>query len=133
MSTISVIILFGVLAIFTALYYGWLVTRVLPTQGVKDKQLEARLLQIHDAIAEGAMAFLSREYRYMAVFMVIFGVVIWVLVDAASAVAFLLGRRSRSSRVSSACESPLRATCARQWRRVVLCGRRLRWPFTRGR
>ena len=40
-----------------------------------------RLKAIHGAIAEGAMAFLKQEYRYLAVFMVAFALVIAVLID----------------------------------------------------
>ena len=46
---------------------------------------------ISGAISEGAMAFLAREYRVMALYMAGFGVVVWLLVDWESALAFLVG------------------------------------------
>lgn len=65
-----------------------------------DATKTARLKEISAAIAEGAMAFLSREYRYVAIFSVAFSVVIFFLLDEPetqvheglfSAIAFLAG------------------------------------------
>ncbi|MBI3993972.1 MAG: V-type H(+)-translocating pyrophosphatase [Candidatus Lambdaproteobacteria bacterium] len=91
MTTLWTIIIFGLLSIATAYLFGLVVVRVPPTRGIKDEAVAARLVEIADAIAEGAMAFLSREYRYMGVFMIAFGILVWVLVDFPSAVAFLVG------------------------------------------
>ena len=48
-------------------------------------------MEISGAIAEGAMAFLSREYKYMLVFMVVFGGIVWWAVDWESGFSFLVG------------------------------------------
>ena len=91
MITLWTIIIFGLLSIVAACLFGWAVVRVPATRGVKDAAVASRLVEIADAIAEGAMAFLSREYKYMGVFMIAFGILVWVLVDFASAVSFLVG------------------------------------------
>ena len=53
----------------------------------------ARLTEISSAIAEGAMAFLGREYRVLGLFMAIFAVVIFLTVDhgGQTALAFVFG------------------------------------------
>ena len=96
MTVLWIIILFGVLSVLAALFFAWLVYRVPATQGATEQQA-TRLLEISGAISEGAMAFLAREYRYMAVFMVAFAVLVWLLVDwplfdlPVSALSFLVG------------------------------------------
>jgi K(+)-stimulated pyrophosphate-energized sodium pump len=49
--------------------------------GVEDADTRGKLRKIHAAIAEGAMAFLKQEYKFMAIFMVLFGIVIALLID----------------------------------------------------
>jgi Na+/H+-translocating membrane pyrophosphatase len=41
----------------------------------------ARLKFIHGAIADGAMAFLKQEYKFLTIFMVVFAAVIAILID----------------------------------------------------
>jgi K(+)-stimulated pyrophosphate-energized sodium pump len=91
MTVMLAIVLCGLLSILAALFFAWLVLRVPATQGVADERQAAKLIEISDAIKEGAMAFLTREYRYMAVFMAIFGALVWVLVDWQSMISFLVG------------------------------------------
>jgi len=91
MSIFWTIFVLGLLSIATAYVFGLLVVRISPTRGVTDETQAARLVEISSAISEGAMAFLTREYKYMAVFIVVFGVLVWVLVDFASAVSFVVG------------------------------------------
>lgn len=60
-----------------------------------------RLRFIHGAIAQGAMAFLRQEYKFMAIFMVVFAAIIVLLIDDShtpdiregvyTAIAFLFG------------------------------------------
>ncbi|HKI98488.1 MAG TPA: V-type H(+)-translocating pyrophosphatase [bacterium] len=85
------IIACGLLSVLAALFFAWLVLRVPATEGAADERQVAKLLEISGAIREGAMAFLTREYRYMAVFMVAFGLLVWVLVDWGSMLSFLVG------------------------------------------
>ena len=66
-----------------------------------DAEESGRLKTIHGAIAEGAMAFLKQEYKYLAYFMIGFAIVIAVLIDDQhtpdvregifTAIAFLFG------------------------------------------
>ena len=97
MTTTTVIILMGLLSILAALLFSWLVARIPATHGVDDEGHAAAMIRVSDAIREGAMAFLAREYRYMAVFIFFFGLLVWVLVDTQfqgypfSAAAFVAG------------------------------------------
>ncbi|MDH4224602.1 MAG: V-type H(+)-translocating pyrophosphatase [Deltaproteobacteria bacterium] len=86
----SIIILFGLLSLLTAAFYAWRVVRVNPTQGATPEQAE-RLTEIAQAISDGAMAFLAREYRVVALFMGVFALVVAFLVDWYSMTAFLVG------------------------------------------
>jgi K(+)-stimulated pyrophosphate-energized sodium pump len=66
----------------------------------KSEPGNARMIEIADAIAEGAMAFLSRQYRTLAIFVVILAIVIFIVgqlttgaesLQPMTAVAFILG------------------------------------------
>ena len=89
--------LFGlvVAGVFTKMVLG-----VAVDAGASSEAESARLRKIHKAIADGAMAFLGQEYRYIAVFMIGFALVIGFAIDDPSttahegiytAVAFLFG------------------------------------------
>ena len=87
------------LAMATAAFYAQRVKAVV-VEGDNPAQL-AKFNEISGAIAEGAMAFLSREYRYVASFVAVFAVLMFFLLDNAatpdlnegffSAAAFLFG------------------------------------------
>lgn len=88
----------AILALATAAFYAKRVVAV-PIEGDNPAQV-ARFKEISGAITEGAMAFLSREYRYVAGFVAVFAIVMWLLLDNAetsvneglySAIAFLFG------------------------------------------
>ena len=64
----------GVVALVFAAILAWRVTQAY--EGSEQVRF------IGNAIREGAMAFLSREYRLLAVFVVIVFIVLWVFVDA---------------------------------------------------
>ncbi len=80
--------------------------KVVAIQVVSDNKVqEARFKEISGAIAEGAMAFLSREYKYVGIFAVCFSVLIFFLLDEAntplheglfSAISFLAGAATSS-------------------------------------
>jgi len=70
--------LFGLAVAF---YYSRSVSRIAVDMGVEDADTRGKLRKIHSAIAEGAMAFLKEEYKFMAIFMVLFGIVIALLID----------------------------------------------------
>lgn len=63
----------GVIALAFAAYLAWKITQ-------SDEGSE-QVRFIGNAIREGAMAFLSREYRLLAVFVVIVFVILWVFID----------------------------------------------------
>ncbi len=86
------------LAMLTAAFYAQRV-RSIPIEGDNPQQV-AKFKEISEAIAEGAMAFLSREYRYVAGFVAVFAVLMLVLLDNPAtpineglftAIAFLFG------------------------------------------
>jgi K(+)-stimulated pyrophosphate-energized sodium pump len=86
-----IIFLLGVLGLVAAAGFAARVVRIPAAQGAASEEQADRLMRISGAIAEGAMAFLMREYRYMAVFMAGFGALVWILVDWESAFSFLVG------------------------------------------
>jgi K(+)-stimulated pyrophosphate-energized sodium pump len=91
MPVLWIIILFGLLSLATAAIFHRLVARVPVAQGQLTEGQVSKLMEISGAIAEGAMAFLRREYRTVAIFMAGFAVVVILLVDWQSALAFLVG------------------------------------------
>ena len=83
MENLYIAIAAGALAILYALY---LTRRVL-----KEDQGNDTMREIGKAIQEGAAAFLAREYRTLAVFVVIVAVVLGVFIDPETAVAYVAG------------------------------------------
>lgn len=82
-SVIAVIGVCGLLALVTAAYYAVKVTSLkvdAQSAGVSEDKV-ARLKEISGAIAEGAMAFLSQEYKYVAGFAAVFAVLILFALD----------------------------------------------------
>ena len=63
----------GVIALAFAAYLSWKV--------MQSDEGSEQVRFIGNAIREGAMAFLSREYRLLAVFVVIVFVILWVFID----------------------------------------------------
>lgn len=98
--TIAIIFILSLLGLAIAFFYMKKVTNIPLDLGL-DADESGRLKHIHGAIAEGAMAFLKQEYKYLAYFMVGFALVIAVLIDDQhtpdvregifTAVAFLFG------------------------------------------
>lgn len=58
---------------------------------VKKDPGDNEMQEIAGHIEEGAMAFLKREYRYLAVFIVVVGLTIAIFIKVQTAVAFLIG------------------------------------------
>lgn len=90
---IGLVIGTGVLALLVAIIFRQRVVAVRVEDGAASAEEVSRLKEISDAIAEGAMAFLRREYRVMAIFMALFAVLIWFTVDHGmyTALSFLIG------------------------------------------
>jgi K(+)-stimulated pyrophosphate-energized sodium pump len=83
MDSIVLAMIAGVLALVFA---GILAMRVL-----KEEEGTKEMRDIAKAIREGAMAFLGREYRVLAIFIIIVAVILAVLIGPKTAVAYLLG------------------------------------------
>jgi K(+)-stimulated pyrophosphate-energized sodium pump len=90
----------GLFGLAVAFFYMKKVTSIPLDMGLDEKDA-TRLRFIHGAIATGAMAFLKQEYKFLAIFMVVFAAIIAVLIDDAhtpdtregvyTAIAFLFG------------------------------------------
>ena len=79
--SVAIILALSLFGLVVAFYYSRSVGRVAVDMGVEDADTRAKLRKIHSAIADGAMAFLKQEYKFMAIFMVLFGIVIALLID----------------------------------------------------
>ena len=98
--TITVTTALSLLGLAIAFFYMKKVTSIPLDLGLDEKDSK-RLRFIHGAIAEGAMAFLKQEYKFLAIFMVCFAAIIAVLIDDThtpdtregiyTAIAFLCG------------------------------------------
>lgn len=79
--SVGIILALSFFGLAVAFYYTTSVNRVAIDMGVDDPDTKSRLKKIHAAIAAGAMAFLKQEYKFMAIFMVVFAAIIAVLID----------------------------------------------------
>ena len=75
------IIACGVFALLVALFFAKSVRAIPIAEGAASPEEAQRISDVTSAIAEGAMAFIAREYRTLALFMLIFGFLIWMAVD----------------------------------------------------
>ena len=102
MSSITILVSVGLslLGLVVALFYMRKVSAVPVDMGLETDDAE-RTRFIHGAIADGAMAFLKQEYKFLTIFMLVFGLIIAVAIDDAhtpqyhegiyTMVAFLFG------------------------------------------
>lgn len=98
--TITVSTVLSLLGLGIAFFYMKRVMSIPLTLGLEEKDA-TRLRFIHGAIADGAMAFLKQEYKFLAIFMAVFAAIIAVLIDDShtpdiregiyTALAFLFG------------------------------------------
>ena len=79
-TTILITVALSLLGLAIALFYMKKVNDVPVDMGLEPDQSE-RLKFIHAAIADGAMAFLKQEYKFMTIFMIGFGILISVAID----------------------------------------------------
>ncbi len=75
-----------VVGLIALLYAGFLSRRIL-----KEKEGTPKMIEISNAIREGAMAFLSREYKVVGIFGIIVIILLAVFINWQTAVAFLAG------------------------------------------
>jgi K(+)-stimulated pyrophosphate-energized sodium pump len=90
----------SLLGLAIAFFYMKKVTSIPLDMGLNEADSK-QLRFIHGAIAQGAMAFLKQEYKFLAIFMVVFAAVIAILIDDShtpdtregvyTAIAFLFG------------------------------------------
>lgn len=80
---VAVILGLGVLALLVAVFFAQRVRSLRIEDGAASAEEVARLTEISGAIAEGAMAFLNREYRVLGLFMVLFAIIIAFTVNDA--------------------------------------------------
>lgn len=78
--TITVSTVLSLLGLGIAFFYMKKVISIPLDLGLDQKDA-TRLRFIHGAIAEGAMAFLKQEYKFLAIFMTVFAAIIAVLID----------------------------------------------------
>ncbi len=98
--TITVTTILSLMGLGIAFFYMKRVTSIPIDMGLEQKDGE-RLKFIHGAIANGAMAFLKQEYKFLTIFMVVFAAIIMILIDDShtpdtregiyTALAFLFG------------------------------------------
>lgn len=98
--TLIVTTVLSLLGLAIAFFYMKKVTSVPIDLGLDEKDSK-RLRFIHKAIADGAMAFLKQEYKFLVIFMVVFAAIIAILIDDThtpdiregiyTAIAFLFG------------------------------------------
>ena len=98
--TITVTTVLSLLGLGIAFFYMKKVVSIPLDMGL-DERDGARLKFIHGAIADGAMAFLKQEYKFLVIFMVSFAAIIALLIDDShtsdiregiyTALAFLFG------------------------------------------
>ena len=99
-ATISITTILSLLGLGIAYFYMKKVTAIPLDLGLEEKD-GTRLKFIHGAIADGAMAFLKQEYKFLTIFMVVFAAIIAILIDDShttdiregiyTALAFLFG------------------------------------------
>jgi len=73
----------GIIALLFALYKASTINKVSPGND--------RMKEISSYIAEGAMAFLSREYKTLAIFIVVLFIILAIGINVLTAVCFLVG------------------------------------------
>ena len=111
----------ALLALLTAAYFAMRVISLkvdAQSAGVSEEKV-ARLKEISGAIAEGAMAFLSQEYKYVAGFVAVFAVVIFFALDNPETVGINEGMYTAISFVTGAVISSI---CAFMGMRIATLG-----------
>jgi len=90
---VGLILGLGALSLIVAAFFRQRVLAVKVEDGAASAQELSKLNEISSAIAEGAMAFLGREYRVLSIFMILFAVVIVATVHNGmyTAAAFIIG------------------------------------------
>src|SRR3989338_4109104 len=80
-------LLFSLLAAIAALVYGVVLIVMINKKATGNKTMQ----EIAQAIQEGASAYLNRQYRTIALIAAVLFVVLWLALDIAMALGFLVG------------------------------------------
>lgn len=83
MNTFLIAAAVGIIALLTALFLSSSIT--------KENAGNERMKEISGYIHDGAMAFLNREYRYLAIFIIIVAVIIGAFINVQTALCFTYG------------------------------------------
>ena len=78
---------FAVISSVVAIFYGLFLARTILKKSTGDEKMKS----IASAIAEGAKAYLNRQYKTIGIIAVVLFVVLWLTLGIASAGGFLLG------------------------------------------
>lgn len=78
---IYLIIILSLFGLGIAMFYSRRVSSIPVDAGAETPEEGQKLRKIHSAISQGAMAFLTQQYRYLAVFMLAFAFVITLLIN----------------------------------------------------
>ena len=78
-TTIILLFALSLFGVAVAFFYVNKVKKIPLTLGLEGEKAE-KLTFIHGAIAEGAMAFLKQEYKFLSIFMVVFAIIIAVII-----------------------------------------------------
>ncbi|MDP2918356.1 MAG: sodium/proton-translocating pyrophosphatase, partial [bacterium] len=83
--------MFAILFAIVIAFLGLVFAGVLAFKISREDSGTAKMREIASAIHEGAMAFLHKEYKILAIFILVFGFVIYIILGPKTAFAFLLG------------------------------------------
>src|SRR3954470_20185137 len=80
-------LVFTIVSSLIAIVYGLVLARIISKKSPGNEKMQA----ISNAIAEGAKAYLNRQYKTIAVIAVVLFVIIWLTIGLMSALGFILG------------------------------------------
>ncbi|MFC1598093.1 sodium-translocating pyrophosphatase [Patescibacteria group bacterium] len=80
-------VIFALVSAAIAIIYGILLTRSILKKDAGSEKMQ----EIAKAIQEGAKAYLNRQYRTIGIIAVILFVILWLVIDLATALGFLVG------------------------------------------
>jgi K(+)-stimulated pyrophosphate-energized sodium pump len=83
MSVALFALLMSLLAILYSVYLSF--------QVLKESKGNEKMIEIAAAIQEGAMAYMARQYKTIAIFAVIIAVILWLMFEAPIAIGFIVG------------------------------------------
>src|SRR3990167_1481680 len=80
-------LLFAVISSVVVILYGLVLAKIILKKNAGNEKMQS----IAEAIAEGAKAYLNRQYKTISIIAVILFVIIWIGIGLTSAFGFILG------------------------------------------